>query len=273
MPFTIHTLKEYLSLRIFLPVLILLGTMGAGSCGGGSDQTPPPVCDLTSQRNQQRLSGERREDYYPKRFSRDLNFRNYGANISPTEKHKDIARKVSRSVFELEVNGGMVGSAWLIAPKYAVTAAHAFIDSQTLEPKPVERGFVHTFDGDRIEAEREYVDPRVTKATDLALLRLEREIDPIPLKIADEIPEKNEFLMAMGGGGMQRGLGGWTVSAGPALELKSGYPISTYYHLPDRMYHAVPISVGMSGGPIFNDKGEVVSIASSYRGSSPDFSR
>ncbi|MCY3624474.1 MAG: trypsin-like peptidase domain-containing protein [Candidatus Dadabacteria bacterium] len=240
--------------------------MGSTSCGGGdTDYTPPPVCDLTSQRNEQRLylerAGERRDDYYPKRFSRNFK-KNYSADISPTKKHEDIARKVSRSVLELEVRETNsqdlgVGSAWLIAPKYAVTAAHAFIDFQTLERKPTERVFIHTFDGDRIEAEVVYADPRVTRATDLALLRLEREIDATPLKIADRKPLRNEFLMAIGGGQWQKGIGGWTVSAGPALELKSGYPLRT-----DRMYHAVPTSGGMSGGPIFNEDGEVVSIVS-----------
>ncbi|MCY4262140.1 MAG: serine protease, partial [Candidatus Dadabacteria bacterium] len=258
----------------FLLALLVL-SWGASSCGGVivrdgntgvTDYTSRPVCDLTSQRDDQRRylerAGESRDDYYPKRFSYDFKA-NYDADISPTEKHKDIARKVSRSVLELEVREidnpdlGSSGSAWLIAPKYVVTAAHIFIDSQTLKPKPRARVFVHTFDGDRIEAERVYVDPQVTRATDLALLRLKKQIDAVPMKIADRKPSKNEFLMAMGGGQIQKGIGGWTVSAGPALELKSGYGLR-----PDRMYHAVPTSGGMSGGPIFNEDGEVVSIIS-----------
>ena len=276
-------LKGYISLRIFLPALFILGAMGIGSCGGGGsgsgdsgngqNYTPPPECNLDSQRNEHRLylegADEGRDDYYPKRFSRDFK-ENYGADISPTEEHEDIARKLSRSVLEIEVreinsHDLGVGSAWLIAPKYVVTAAHAFIHFRTLIKKPVERVFVHTFDGDRIEAEIVYVDEKVTNATDLALLRVEKEIDAIPLKIADKMPAKNEFLMAMGGGQSQKGLGGWTVSAGPALELKKGYPLRT-----DRMYHAVPTSGGMSGGPIFNEDGEVVSIVSAGSGEAED---
>ena len=280
-------LTEYISLRIFLPALLVIASVVAGSCGGsgdGSDYTHPPVarCDLDSQRNEQRLSGERREDYYPERFSSDLNFSNYGADISPTEKHRDIARKVSRSVLEVEVREGnkpyykALGTGWLIAPKYAVTAAHTF---RGIVPGQ-ERVFIHTFDGRTIEAEIDHIDRRETDRTDLALLRLKEEIDAVPMKIADRKPLRNEFLMAMGGASVLRGLGGWAVSAGPALELRSEYTgcavvVYKYENCQEdgcethcnseRMYHAVPTSGGMSGGPIFNEKGEVVSIVSAAR--------
>ena len=271
-------LKRYISLRVFLPALLVLGAMGIGSCGGGGsgqDYTPPPVCNLDSQRNEHRLYIERepegREKYYPKRFSRDFE-ENYGADISPTQTHRDIAKKVSRSVFDMEFrekDGKTIGlgTGWLIAPEYVVTAAHALIDNDTLIKKRIEEIFFYTFEGDRIKVvETEHVDEKVTEGTDLALLRLKdpkdkKRIDAVPLKIADEVPGRNEFLMAMGGGLTQKGIGAWTVSAGPALELKSGYPLRT-----DKMYHAVPTSGGMSGGPIFNEKGEVVSIVS---GSNP----
>jgi len=267
-------LKGYISLRIFLPAFLILGAMGIGSCGGGGsgqDYTPPPVCNLDSHRNEHRLHLERepegREKYYPKRSSRDFK-ENYDADISPTQRHRDIAKKLSRSVFDMEfrrIDSPVVGigTGWLIAPEYVVTAAHAFIDNTTFKDKKVGDVFIHTFDGDRIKVvQRVHVDERVTSATDLALLRLEKEIDAIPLKIADKVPEKNDFLMAMGVGFLQRGIGGWTVSAGPALGLESGYQISR----PDRMYHVVPTSEGMSGGPIFNEDGEVVSIVSQGSG-------
>ena len=251
-----------ISLRIFISALLALGAMGTAGCGGGGPPDYIPlhedICDLDSLRNEQKDTGYKRDNYYPERFSRDLNFRNYGADISPTEKHEHIARKVSRSVFDMEFRKDSrllgMGTGWLIAPRYVVTSAHSF--------RGGEQVFIHTFEGNRVKAEKVvYIDPGRTAGTDLALLRLEEEIDAVPMKIADRRPLRNEFLMAMGGGGRQRGLGGWTVSAGPALELKSGYPISR----PDRMYHAAPVSRGMSGGPVFNDKGEVVSIVSTGR--------
>ena len=272
-------LKGYISLRIFLPALFILGAMGIGSCGGGGSgdsgngqgYTPPPVCNLDSQRNEHRLHLERepelRDEISPKRFSRDFE-ENYGADISPTQIHRDIAKKVSRSVFDMEFredDGKTIGlgTGWLIAPEYVVTAAHALIDNDTGIKKRIEEIFIYTFDGDRIEVvETEHVDEKVTEGSDLALVRLKdpkdkERIDAVPLKIADEVPGRNEFLMAMGGGLAQKGIGAWTVSAGPALELKSGSSLRT-----DKMYHAVPTSKGMSGGPIFNEKGEVVSIVS-----------
>jgi len=246
----------YRLLRRFLPVLIL-GALASVSCGGSTGYEPPPECDLSSQAEEQKKY--KREDYYPKVFSRDFS-RDFGADISPTENDYDIARKVSRSVFEIafwkgdaEYFSGSVGSGWLIAPGYVVTAAHN-------PGNPKARIDVHTFDGDTIRAEIVYIDPDREDATDLAVLRLEREIDAVPMKIADARPERNEFLMVMGGAGILRGLGGWAVSAGPALELQSGEPDPIGN--PGRTYHAVPAAPGMSGGPIFNRKGEVVSIAS-----------
>jgi len=258
-------LTRYGLLKSFLPVLMLAAFVSV-SCGGGTDYEPPPECDLSSQINEQRLSGKERKNYYPRVFSRDFS-RDFGADISPTENDYDTARKVSRSVFEIEFfekgdtkySTGGGGTGWLIAPGYVVTAAHNLRD-------PKARIDVHTFDGDTIRAEIVYIDPDREDATDLAVLRLEREIDAVPMKIADARPERNEFLMAMGWGSVLRGLGGWTVSAGPALELRSGEPEPAPY--PGRVYHVVPTAPGMSGGPIFNRRGEVVSIVSTGQRSS-----
>lgn len=247
--------------RSCLPTL-MLGVLTFVSCGGGADDTSRDYqhhvkCDLTPQTNAQKAF--KRENYYPEKFSSDFS-RNYGADISPMEADYDIAEKVSRSVFEIEffrknsTHSFKAGTGWLIAPRYVVTAAHN-LHSEESEG----RIHVHTFDGETIEAERVYIDPGGDDATDLAVLRLEREIDAVPMKIADERPERNEFLMAMGLGSMLRELGAWTVSAGPALELQSG---KSDPRLPGRIYHAVPTASGMSGGPIFDRDGEVVSIVS-----------
>ncbi len=236
----------------------MLGAFGSGSCGGGdsySISVRKLECDLTSQRNEQRRSGKKRENYYPKVFSRDFS-REYGVDISPTEEDYDTARKISRSVFEIETRKGdsltgSVGSGWLAAPKYVITAAHV------VDGTPGERILIRTFEGEIIEAvEVVYRDNKEIAGTDLALLKLEREIDAVPLKIAEKTPERNEFLMGMGTPAILRGLGGWTVSAGPALEPERGYRGG------ERIHHAVPFSGGMSGGPIFNRDGEVVSLVS-----------
>lgn len=239
-------------------LLFIVGIAGAASCGESADMSTRTQCDLAPQRNEQRLSGKKREDYYPKVFSRDFS-RDYGVDISPSEKDYDTVRKVSRSVFEIEFQVGdgaiSVSTGFLIAPRYVVTAAHSIGDNPQVTIR------VHTFDGDTIEAERVYADPEKEDGTDLALLRLKEEIDAVPMKIAKEHPERNELLMAIGGGQIFNGLGGWGVSAGPALELGSGH-LPPLNRRPGRVYHAVVITPGMSGGPIFNDRGEVVSIVS-----------
>ncbi len=252
------------ALRNFLLAVLISGALVSVSCGGGDADADR--CDLTSQRNAQRAF--KRENYYPKVFSRDFS-EHYGADISPGETDYEIARKVSRSVFHIEVSvSGSAsvfgGTAWLIAPGYVATAAHNLVDPDTkkffINPKIV----INTFDGEAVKAQTVYADPRAEKGTDLAVLRLEREIDAVPLKIEEERPGRNEFLMAIGHGGILSGLGGWTVTAGPALELQNALPpIPAHF---GRVYHAVPIESGMSGGPIFNREGEVVSIASAGKG-------
>ena len=259
-------------LGISLPALLMLAAFVSGSCGGGdsySISVREQQCDLTSQRNEQRRSGEKREDYYPNVFSRDFRL-DYDADISPTDEDYDTARKISRSVFELESREGdspharVMGSAWLAAPRHVITAAH------NIRNTPEERIFIRTFEGgNAIETEVVYFDPEKEDATDLALLRIVDEeeikrIDAVPLKIATKNPERNDFLMAIGSPGIVRGLGGWTVSAGPALELKSEYtgcPVSNA-DCRGRIYHAVPTAGGNSGGPVLNRSGEVVSLAS-----------
>lgn len=266
----------------FLPVFLALCVLVSVSCGGGTDSgTPPPPngvppppgrCDLASQQDEQRAY--ERDDYFPKRYSRDFS-RDLGADISPTDDDYDLARKVSRSVFDVELrerDSGFArerGTGWLIAPRYVATAAHNV--ARLMGPAGQGRCekitnrtvHVHTFDGDTIDAQVVWFDEECEARTDLALLRLEREIDAIPMKIADERPGRNEMLMAMGGSGNATGLGSWNVTAGPALVLRNVRTGGGFGFLPGRVYQWVPTgSGGMSGGPIFNRRGEVVSIVS-----------
>ena len=269
--------------RNLLPVFLALCVLVSVSCGGGGTDsgTPPPPngappppgrCDLASQQDEQRAY--ERDDYFPKRYSRDFS-RDLGADISPTDDDYDLARKVSRSVVDVELRErdsgltGPRGTGWLIAPRYVATAAH----NVTEQIGPLGQGrcekitdhtvHVHTFDGDTIDAEVVWFDEKCVVGTDLALLRLEREIDAIPMKIADRRPGRNEMLMAMGGSSNATGLGSWNVTAGPALVLRNVRTGGGLGFRPGRVYQWVPTgSGGMSGGPIFNRRGEVVSIVS-----------
>ena len=258
----------------FLPIFLALCFLASVSCEletGPSIPTNINICDLASQEDEQRTY--KRDDYFPKRYSRDFS-RDLGADISPTDDDYDLARKVSRSVFELEFrtkNSDLpagIGSGWLIAPRYVVTAAHAVAERRRCDATTMyeERekdviARVHTFDGDTIDAEVVWFDKKCYAIdTDLALLKLEREINAVPMKIADRRPGRNEMLMAMGYGSTSRGLGAWTVTSGPALELRSG---DHAFGMSGRRVHQwVPTASGMSGGPVFNREGEVVSIVS-----------
>ncbi|MDE0291398.1 MAG: serine protease [Candidatus Dadabacteria bacterium] len=254
--------------------MFLLAVIGFSSCVVSEDNP----CDLTSQTNAQR--GSTREDYYPEELLNGNFSRDYGNPVFPkelSEDYYDIARKVSRSVFEMEVIEGSVscsegeqlfsgGTAWLIAPKYVVTAAHT-IEKDTV--CTVCTVCLHTFDGKVIKAEKIVYTDSPLPSTDLAVLELEKEVDAIPMKIADQRPGRNEVLMAIGQEREKsRGLGAWRVTAGPALELESPYtviPGSVSASRPGIIYHALPTGGGMSGGPVFNKDGEVVSIVSAGR--------
>ncbi|MCY3625966.1 MAG: serine protease [Candidatus Dadabacteria bacterium] len=260
--------------RRFLPAFFVLAVMGLVSCVTGVTgervDTPPELeCDLTLT-SQASAQGEyAREDYYPEVFISDFS-RDYGNPVFPTElseDYYDIARKVSRSVFEMEfkekatnctelVEAPLVrGTGWLIAPKYVVTAAHNIEDIERFQII-----CLNTFDGETIEAKVKVVYKHVPN--DLAVLELEENVDAVPMKIADQRPGRNEVLMAIGQDREKsRGLGAWTVTAGPALKLESGYEDPPRI-LPRRISHALPTGKGMSGGPIFNIRGEVVSIVS-----------
>lgn len=254
-------------LRNFL--FICLALCVCASCGTFGSPTGNESCDLASQEDKQRATGYKRNYYSPRVYSRVFS-RDLGADISPTDADYNIARAVSRSVFELEFrqkenpNIGGTGTGWLIAPRYVATAAHNVArnkDSSTeiCEAKNVSV-YVHTFDGETIKVkEVSWFDNRCERGTDLALLELEREIDAVPMKIAERGPRENEMLMAMGYASDARELGAWTVTAGPALT--------------GRVYHWVPTSPGMSGGPIFNREGEVVSIVSAGGVDDPSFER
>ncbi|MCY4379035.1 MAG: serine protease [Candidatus Dadabacteria bacterium] len=260
-------------LQVFLALFFLV--LASVSCGGGTDSGTPnrphSPTDMTGEcYDASELAAQRayrRDDYFPKRripdFSRDL-----GADISPENDDYDIATKVSRSVFELEFrrkgSGEMAGrgTGWLISPRYVATAAHNVASPIGTSLRCGKRDFtvhVQTFDGDTIDAEIVWFDEVcIIRGNDRALLRLEREINAVPMKIADQRPARNEMLMAMGGDGGARGLGAWTVTAGAALELRTENPD---FAPPGRVYYWLPTgSGGMSGGPIFNRRGEVVTM-------------
>ena len=122
--------------RNFLGVFLALCVFASVSCGGGTDSGAPPPpngppppnrCDLASQEDEQRAY--KRDEYFPKIYSPDFS-RDLGANIVPTDDDYDLARKVSRSVFDLEFrrkNSDLTAgraTGWLIAPRYVATAAH-----------------------------------------------------------------------------------------------------------------------------------------------------
>ncbi|MXW21747.1 MAG: trypsin-like peptidase domain-containing protein [Candidatus Dadabacteria bacterium] len=232
-------------LRNFLPFLLAIFFLVAVSCETSEPPPPgyePPVeCDLPER------GGYEREIYYPNLDSRAL------GDISPTENDYETVKKISRSVLRIR-SGRRLGTGWLIAPRHVVTAAHSINENYNTM-------HVQTFDGETIGAEVAWYDK--TGTSDLALLKLEREIDAVPLKIADARPEKDDMLIVIGQTSIASGLGGWIVTMGPALDESHCRRVESRCDLPrDRVYHLAPVIGGMSGGPVLNRNGEVVSTVS-----------
>lgn len=260
-------LKSFLSFFLVLCVCVSCGG-GSGSSDDRSGNGPPPgaLCDISSLEAAQRATGYDRDNYSPKVNSYDF-LRDLGAEYLPKTSHYHLARKVSRSVFKIEFRkegrdeGGHVGTGWLVAPGYIVTAAHNVVKNYIERPCIALGGdiVVHTFDGETRKAELVWHDSGCVHESDLAVLKLaegEEKITAVPMKIATEDPEEKKMLFAMGAAQGVSALGAWTVTAGPMLEV---HPHRNAVWL----YHQVPALSGMSGGPIFNRKGEVVSIVGS----------
>ncbi len=88
----------------------------------------------------------------------------------------------------------------------------------------------------------------INKELDLAIVRVNELIKPIPLSSSNEIIIGEELTVISNPSGFQNSLAKGLLSA----KRQCGKFIS--------LQHSVPISPGSSGGPLFNENGEVVGV-------------
>jgi S1-C subfamily serine protease/Flp pilus assembly protein TadD len=157
---------------------------------------------------------------------------------------ESIYKSVSEAVFLVEVldQGGnvtSVGSAFLIGDQLLVTNHHV-----------VASGRPHLRVGSvRFECTIDKID----QANDLALLRVHVSIASQPLVLAQADPSAGATIFAIGNpAGLERTISQGLVSGRRQIDGQSLLQISA------------SISPGSSGGPVVNDKGEVVGAAVGY---------
>ncbi len=134
------------------------------------------------------------------------------------------------------------GSGFFIsADGYAVTNTHVIGESKAIE--------IQTDDGAIYTAKVVGTDP----VSDLALIKVQSDRSFTPVKFAEKIPRVGEWVLAIGN---PFGLGG-TVTAG-IVSARSRNGIGSPYQ--DLVQIDAPVNPGNSGGPTFDQAGEVIGV-------------
>jgi serine protease Do len=140
--------------------------------------------------------------------------------------------------------GSGSGTAFLISPSEAVTAAHVVDGSVSIA---LVDGQAMTVGGtvDGIDASR-----------DVALIRLDRDVEGYNFAFASAAPEPGESVVAIGFPLDQ----GKSITAGTVSGLGRELMSPSGVAVTDLIQADVAVSPGSSGGPLLNDVGEVVGV-------------
>jgi len=159
-----------------------------------------------------------------------FDFRQFGpqSKQGDTEPHKHLMQ-------------GQGSGFFISADGYLITNNHVVDHAKTVE--------ITTGDGTRYKAKVAGTDPK----TDIALLKVEGSSDFPYVSFASSTPRIGDWVVAMGN---PFGLGG-TVTAG--IVSANGRDIGAGPY-DDYIQIDAPINKGNSGGPTFNQKGEVVGV-------------
>jgi len=169
---------------------------------------------------------------------------------------REIVAKVEPSVVTLEVFGGKLGSGFLIDEKGTlVTNYHVIEGAEKIVAIFADKRKVHVAGFIAYSQEK-----------DLAILRLaESEFEFKPLSVAKSDPAKGERTIAIGA---THGFSG-TITEGIVSSVRLGSEVRTIYrgyaelgYSDDAQWiqTSAKISHGNSGGPLLNERGEVIGV-------------
>lgn len=157
----------------------------------------------------------------------------------------ELAKEVRDSVVQItgtSQDRGF-GTGWLIAPDVVVTNEHV----ADYDPNYYGRIAVRTVDNVRVAGEVTYTD----SYRDIALIKLDRELDKPTLTLTDSLVNEGEPVIAVG---HPDRIENWATMAGLVT--------NNDYYEGESILTSLPTSSGASGSPILNLEGEVVGIVS-----------
>ena len=172
-------------------------------------------------------------------------------SIARAEERGDLFARLADSVLRVKVVGGS-GTGFLVRDSATVaTALHVVSENTAI--------VVETRDGDLINARVHDFDPDA----DIAILSLERPLKALPFALASAPPRVGDTAYAIGNPlligseptGEMEGLLGWSFTEGMVGAVGT-----------EMLQLSTSLQPGNSGGPVFNQDGEVVGVAVQRRG-------
>lgn len=141
-----------------------------------------------------------------------------------------------------DVEGHQSGMAWVYSPGYAITNAHVVVKEE-LDMKSL---YLRSYDGEKYPAD--LIDYDLTN--DIAILVFEGDVSPFD--ISDQAVTKGDAIMTIGPMFTQR--------FGTYFRDRSRLWVTPMVHFATNMIMSIPPKSGGSGGPIINEKGEIVGM-------------
>ncbi len=160
----------------------------------------------------------------------------------------DLYRETEQSVYRLETSNSSC-TAWLGAPGLVVTAAHCVEEKEGL--------ILHTGKFDLIDPPILLVDI----AQDIAIL-FAPAISDKPIKLSSNIPEVGEDLTSIGYPASFVLMDGEFRKTFGTGKFRSFAKLKTWFGSVQRYLATDIVFPGDSGGPVLNDKGEIIGLSS-----------
>lgn len=172
------------------------------------------------------------------------------------DKASSLALKLEKSVLEIQAGSKEIalsyGTAYAIAPNLVLTNFHIATSD---DDKPYSSFTVTTFNGKKYDA----IYLGGEKSSDVALFKIATNMEDVsPIIIADSNKDSLEYGEPVFSIGHPNGFGMWKTLVG----LHYGQVINSPNDSGSRF--SLPSAAGSSGSPIFNMKGELVSMMSGY---------